>query len=269
MSKPVATHYEQELQEQRKAWLSKPSLQWIYQRWFHEIVQCLQDGSESKEATLQPVVEIGSGCGAFHEYYPNAIATDVIRGGPWIQELVDARALPWEEASVGNIVMIDCLHHLQRPIRFLQAAQKVLKKNGRLVLWEPAATPWACWFWKQFHHEPVDLDYDFAQAETECVENNTGEPDNPGFMYANMGTSHRLFHSYWKATAPFIPKLSLQRVQWSDLLAYPLTGGFGYRSYAPSSCIKLVHSLEHRLLIQPIARLMGLRMLVVLQKNAS
>jgi len=267
MPKQPATNYLDELRLQRSAWESKPSLRSVYHHWFATIVRQLQHDLERPDFVLQPVVELGSGCGSFQEYYPESIGTDVVDCGPWIKQIVDARSMPWEDNSIGNMVMIDCPHHLPRPIRFLRSVERVLKPGGRLLLWEPAATPFACWFWKRFHHEPVDLSYDFAKDESEVLAKGEGEPANPGFMYANMGTAHRLFASHRNDTFSLVPNLSIPFLKWSDFLAYPLTGGFSYRTYAPGWMIHWVQRLESKLLLSSLSRQVGLRMLIVLEKG--
>jgi len=260
MAKKIAENYLDELHMQRTIWQRKPGLRAVYHAWFKRIVANLSPN--------QPTMEVGAGCGSFHEYYPSSIATDVMQGGPWIDQIVDARELTWEADSIGNVVMIDCLHHLPRPIKFLESLRRVLKPGGRAILFEPAATPWACWFWKRFHHEPVDLNCNFIEDERAFVERGLGEPENPGFMYANMGTAQWLFQMHWAETRKFVPGLRLQELTFSDFLVYPLTGGFSYRSYAPRLAIPTLHAIE-RILLRPIlARWLGLRMMVVLEKSA-
>src|SRR6202030_1116309 len=100
-----------ELREQRKAWLRKPVLRSLYAHWYAECASCF--------APLRPVVEIGSGCGNFKEYYTDVVCTDVVRGGEWIDMVVDAQELPLAGERVGNLFVFDVLHHLRRPLDFL------------------------------------------------------------------------------------------------------------------------------------------------------
>ena len=60
----------------------------------------------------------------------------------------------------AGVVMLDVLHHLERPIEFLQEASRVLRPGGRLAMIEPAMTTLARRFYDRFHEEPVDMQAD-------------------------------------------------------------------------------------------------------------
>jgi len=148
-----------ELREQRKAWLRKPVLRSLYAHWYAECASCF--------APLTPVVEIGSGCGNFKEFYGDVVCTDLVRGGEWIDLVMDAQELPLAAGRVGNLFVIDVLHHLRRPLDFLLQAVAALKPGGRLILCEPALSTWSKFVYGRFHHEPMDISWDpFAPEET-------------------------------------------------------------------------------------------------------
>ena len=135
-----------------------------------------------------------------------------------------------------------------------------LQPGGRLVLLEPAITPWSRIVWRFCHHEPVDLNVDFFDRADEA------EPENSGFTYANMATAHLLFARQRRRLEQLIPGCHVRKVQWSDALLYPATGGFSYLSLLPSPVIAAAHPWEYRLMPQWLARWTGLRMLVVVEK---
>jgi SAM-dependent methyltransferase len=255
MAKSRCLDYAEELQQQIDAWQRKPGLRAVYEHWYQRLVDQL--------APLSPSIEIGAGCGNFKRFYPQVIATDVIRSGEWIDDVVDARQLPFDEDSVGNLILIDCLHHLPRPIHFLRQAERVLKPGGRLLLLEPAATPWARLVWRFCHHEPVDLSVDFLAEDT------TPEPTNPGFTYANMGTAQWLFARHWADVQPRVPRLQLSSCEFSDAWVYPATGGFSYFGLIPAGWTASCHRVEQRVLPRWLTPWLGLRLLVVLNKHGT
>jgi SAM-dependent methyltransferase len=253
MPKPILSDYADELRGQIAAWQRKPALRSVYQHWYGRIVAELSQH--------QPVVEIGSGCGNFKRFYPSAIATDVIQCGDWIDRVVDARQLPFAAESIGNFVLIDCLHHLPRPIAFLRDAIATLRPGGRIVLLEPAITPWSRLVWRLCHHEPVDLNVDFF------ADHDQPQPDNEGFTYANMATAHLLFVRQARRLEQTVPRCHVLKVQRSDALLYPATGGFSYLSLLPSAVISAAHPWEQKLTPQWLARWTALRMLIVIEKR--
>ncbi|MGE0759684.1 MAG: class I SAM-dependent methyltransferase [Pirellulaceae bacterium] len=253
MAKATFAHYADELQAQIAAWEHKPGLRAIYRRWYERIVAQL--------SPQEPTVEIGAGCGNFKRFYPRALATDVVRAGDWIDQIVDARNMPFADNSIGNFVLIDCLHHLPRPYAFLRQACRQLQPGGRLVLLEPAATPAARLVWWLCHHEPVRMNQDFVS------EDSLPEPENDGFTYANMATAQVLFVKRHAALAQHAAGLRLVQVEFSDFVAYPASGGFSYRSLVSGPWLDHWHRWEALLLPGWLARWIGLRLLIVLEKR--
>lgn len=252
MAKARHADYQQEIRDQISAWEAKRGLRAVYRHWYQRILE--------KLAELGPTIEVGAGCGNFKRFYPQAVATDLFANGAWIDLCADARELPFADGSIGNVVLIDCLHHLPRPIDFLLHAGKKLRPGGRIILLEPAATPWARLVWRFCHHEPVDIGVDFIAERSQEV------PENKGFTYANMGTAHVLFVKQRAAVAECLPELEIKSIEWSDFVVYPLTGGFSYLSLAPGRLLEPLHRWEEAFLPRTIRTLIGLRMLVVLER---
>ena len=70
-------------------------------------------------------LEIGGGSGNLKAFAPDVVSTDVL-AADWLDAACDAQRLPFADDSFDNIVMLDVLHHLQRPVRFFEAATRVL-----------------------------------------------------------------------------------------------------------------------------------------------
>ncbi len=253
MAKTPFDDYLREIQLQREIWHRKGVLRILYHHWYRKIVRSL--------APLSPVVELGSGCGNFKEFYPACIATDVVAGGPWIDRVMDAQKLSFGPAEVGNFVTMDVIHHLQRPLDFLRQAARATKPGGRLILCEPAATPAARLVYRN-HHEPLDVNWDLFGLD--------GQPplDDPGHTFANMGIGEILFWRQRQRTLEALPELRLVKAWKFAFLLYPLTGGYNYRSLVPQMGLEFAFRLED-ILLSPLANwLTGLRMIVVLEKRA-
>lgn len=246
--------YRKEILHQREAWERKAVLRELYQHWYARIVAAL--------APCRPVVEIGAGCGNFKAYFPECIATDTMRSGPWIDRVVDAHELPFQPEEVGNLVLFDCLHHLRRPLRFLQQAERVLKPGGRLLLCEPAMTPWARLVYGLCHHEPCDIHVDLFSAAPQPPE------AEPGHTFANAAIPELLLWRRRKQTLSYLPDMHWHSGVKFAFLLYPLTGGFNYRGLVPVTGFRQALLVEDALLRPFASWLTGLRMLVVLEKNA-
>jgi SAM-dependent methyltransferase len=247
--------YAKELAFQRSAWERKAALRLQYHHWYRMIVAAL--------APHEPVVEIGAGCGNFKAYYPSCVAVDVCRGGPWIDRVMDAQALDFRAGEVGNLVAVDVLHHLQRPLEFLRRAEGVLRPGGRLVLCEPAATPWARLVYGLAHHERLDLAWPLF-----ALDGTPPEPD-PGHTFANIATPEILFWRERSRTLSALPRLRLVVARKFGFLLYPLTGGFSYRCFVPALGLPGLLRVEDFLFSPFASWLTGLRMLMVFEKRDS
>jgi SAM-dependent methyltransferase len=253
MPKNTFDDYRTELIYQKTIWERKAILRLLYHHWYRDIVASL--------APYSPVIEIGSGCGNFKDYYPACVATDIISAGPWIDRVVDAHRLDFEPNSVGNLVAFDVIHHLQRPLGFLRQAEQALRPGGRLIICEPAITPWSRLVYGLFHHEPVDMSWDVFGLDSRPP-----EPD-PGHTFANAGIAELLFWKHRTRMLTQVPSLALRSAVKFGFLLYPLTGGFGYRAYLPRAGFDTALRIED-VVLRPFASwLTGLRMLVVLEKR--
>src|ERR1700737_355230 len=69
----------------------------------------------------------------------------------------DVHRVPFSDGLFSGVLMLDVLHHLERPIEFLNETARVLKPGGHLAMIEPAMTTVARRFYDHFHEEPVDM----------------------------------------------------------------------------------------------------------------
>jgi SAM-dependent methyltransferase len=200
-------------------------------------------------------VELGSGVGTFKEFRPATVATDILPS-PWADEVVDAQDLPYDDASVGNLVMIDVLHHLPSPSRFFAEATRVLRPGGRVVLLEPYCSPVSTPLYKRFHHERTDLSVDpFGD-----------QPLSSGIPFdSNQALATLVFWRQLDRFHEMYPTLHLRRRVRLAILAYPLSGGFTRRPLVPRALDRAVAWLEPHLAFA--APLLAFRCLVSLERS--
>lgn len=88
------------------------------------------------------IVELGSGGGFIKEIIPNAITSDILRL-PNIDKRFSALSMPFDKNSVDAFVMINVLHHMKNAKKFFSESNRCLKKNGKILMIEPANTLWS------------------------------------------------------------------------------------------------------------------------------
>jgi len=237
------------LRIQRDAWEHRRLLRWLYTGWYRQMIDELS-------AIKGPTVEVGCGIGTFKEIYPPAVATDVL-ATPWVDQLVDAQRLPYEESSVANLVMTDVLHHLPRPLRFISEAERVLRPGGRVVMLEPFCSPLSAPLYRAFHFEVTDLSADpFSEAPQSDENAFSSNQALPTLMFWRDADRFRALH----------PQLEIVRRKRFGWLIYPLSGGFTGRRLAPYALRGTLAAVERALggVAEPLA---AFRCLVVLEKR--
>jgi SAM-dependent methyltransferase len=252
LARAAIDDYLKEVLHQRAIWERKPVVRKMYQQRYEKVVRAL--------SPLRPVIEIGSGSGNFKEYFPEVIATDVFQSGPWIDRVLDAHDLDLAEGEAGNLVVFDCIHHLQRPLRFLRRAASALKAGGRLILCEPAITLWSRFIWTTFHHEPIDTEWDLFGLDALPP-----EPD-PGHTFANGGIPEILFWKQLAKTLELLPTLRMVEASKFGFVLCPATRGFSDSSLVPNFGFSTLLKLEEALTRPFSRRLTGMHMLIVLEK---
>jgi SAM-dependent methyltransferase len=238
------------LQEHRKIWQSKKILRQVYGGWYKQIVADLKPGSGQ-------TLEVASGIGNFKEFHPQVIASDI----EWHDRLdlkCDAHCLPFGDETLANVVMIDGLHHLADPIRFIGEADRVLEPGGRLLLLEPYPTPFSLLIYRLFHHEPFDFSVDyFATGHRER---------SPVFRGGNQAAAYLIFHKQRRRFLDmFSNSLRIVKTRRLSCLAYPLSGGFSRRSLLPAVSFPFMQVVEA--LLSPLRFLLAFRCYVVLEKK--
>ncbi|MBF0355151.1 MAG: class I SAM-dependent methyltransferase [Alphaproteobacteria bacterium] len=228
-------------------WRRKPALRAVYSDFFSRIARMCRPGNS---------LELGSGVASMKDVVPNLVASD-LQACELANVALDAHYLPFQDDSFDNIVMIDVLHHLAFPLRFLSEAQRCLRPQGRLVILEPAMTPFARFVYGLFHAEHFDEKVDLFSGHALSSEKDPYD--------ANMAIPSLLFSSNLRQTLSSYPELKLVRRQWFSFLVYPLTGGFQRWCLMPTFVVPWLLKLEAPF-ERTLGRYLGLRMFIVLEK---
>ena len=236
------------LDEHQRIWLKKPSLRLVYQYYYD-----LAFSNSIPGRTL----EIGAGSGSLRHCGFEVISTDIVHTSN-VDVVSDAHALPFTNSSVNNIVAVDVFHHLQRPIRFLNEANRLLQPGGRLLLIEPAITILSRPFWKLFHSEPFDMNVDVL------ADGQLSRKRNP--FDANQALGTVLATKDRKRLPNHVPGLHISKIQWTGSIAYPLSGGFRKWCFLPKIMVKPILHLES-VIDKYFGRFVAFRLLLVITKD--
>ncbi|MBT6276295.1 MAG: class I SAM-dependent methyltransferase [Chromatiales bacterium] len=234
--------------EHRQRWQAKPVLRAVYEDYFKRMLDACAVGS---------ILEIGGGSGGLAQFDDRVLSSD-LGWTPWLDFVADAAKLPIADSSIGNIAMLDVLHHIAAPADFFAEAARVLLPGGRLIMIEPAITLVSAPFYRWVHPEPVDM-----QADPLAPHKGT----EPRDLYdGNQAVATTLFGrrlSHWQTR---YPQLRLLRRQHLSVACYPLSGGYRPWSLIPARAAPFLLAAERA--IEPwIGRWTGFRVLVVVERT--
>ena len=196
-------------------------------------------------------VELGSGGGFLKEIAPGVTTSDVVEL-PGVDLCFSASDMPFDDASLQGIFMLNCFHHLPRPAEALLEFQRALAPGGRVLMTEPANTAWARFVYTHFHHELFD-----PNAEWELE--GTGRLSS-----ANDALPWIVFVRDLRRMQATAPALEVMRVEYHTPLRYLLSGGLSFRQLAPSWSYGAVSFAER--LASPLNRHIGMFMTVELRR---
>lgn len=236
------------LETSRKKWDESSSLRCYYKSVFDQLLSIRKKG---------PTLELGSGCAFIKDVDPTIVTSDV-KPTPYADCVVDAYSIENLSKTWSNIIAIDVLHHLTKPLVFFKSASRCLEQGGKIILCEPAATMWGRVFYSACHHEPCrPSDY---LPPFEFAAEDKG-------LFANMGAGRSLFETFKNLTMTKLSRagLRLEKLAYRDIIGYPLTGGLSKPSLVNKFLLKLILRIENKA-PQPILKYVGLRMIVELKK---
>jgi SAM-dependent methyltransferase len=237
------------LEDYRAIWLAKPALRAVYEDCYRRILAASAAGGR--------MLEIGGGIGNLKAHRPGIISAD-IQLAPWLDLVADAHRLPFASASLRNIVLFDVLHHLERPLRFLEEAARTLEPGGRIVVCEPAMTPVGFLFYRFLHPEPVRLEED-PLASGPLSRDRDPYDSNQAIPWLLFGRERGRLES-------LLPQLRVVERRLFSFFAYPLSGGFRRWSALPAPLASPLQRLERGIepFLGPVA---AFRMLGVIERR--
>jgi len=235
------------LSQHKKIWKKKPLLRYLYHQWWQMIKADLVKGK---------TIEIGSGIGAIKEKIPDLITSD-IQSHNWLDMRFDAHKIPFKKKELANIIIIDTLHHLSNPIKFLSEAARVLKPGGKLIILEPYPSFISRIVYRLFHPEPFIMNIDYYAKNTIKIK-------HP--WKANQAIAYLIFFKHRKKFNQLLGKQwQVIKKQHISLLLYPLSGGFDHKQLIPNFLLPLILLLEKTLM--PFRSLLAFRCYLVLKKR--
>lgn len=195
--------------------LERPLLKRCYDDWYGRML-----ADVSSVPVPGALVELGSGGSYLKDLEPAIITSDVVDGVA--DRVIDARQLPFPDASLRALLLTHVLHHIPDLEAFFREAQRALVPGGVISMIEVAHTPFARFFFKNFHHEPY-LDglreWSFGQQDS--------------MMDSNQALSWMVFVRDRARFESLFPGLTIETCAFTPWFTYLTSGGVTMRDIIP------------------------------------
>ena len=205
----------------------------IYHEWYQAIGAALPSGK-------RPILELGSGPGFLKGVIPGLITSEVFY--PTDMDVVlDGQQLPFKSQTLRGIVMINVLHHLPQPRKFLSEASRCIDTGGVIIMIEPWSTPWSRFIYRRFHEEPF-----YPDATTWEF------PSSGPLSDANDALPWIIFARDRSQFEQEFPEWHIRKIEPSMPFRYLLSGGVSLVSLNPAWTYGLWQRLEK--LLKPLMK---------------
>jgi SAM-dependent methyltransferase len=189
------------------------------------------------------LLELGSGGSCLKDLEPDFITSDVVPGVA--ERVIDARQLPFADASLKAIALTHVLHHIPDVEAFFHEAERALVPGGVVTMIEVAHTPLARFFFRNFHPEP----YIDSRSEW-CF----GQQDS--MMDSNQALAWMVFVRDRERFELLFPGLVIEEFSFTPWFTYLISGGVTMRDFIPHMLVPVLSGFEW--LLTPFRRIFAL-----------
>ena len=233
----------------RKIYKKKELIKIIYNNYYINIKKYIYISNKK-------ILELGSGGGNIKKVIKKCITSDQFKKEN-IDRIENIYKINFKKNSISNIILIDVFHHLQFPSLALKEIHRVLIKNGRIIMMEPAMGLIPRIIYKIFHYEPneFNLKIDWNNIPKKIPSSNK--------YFAAQSMPWRAF---------FLKELNLRSKYKIKLIrpfsdfAFLLSGGYSYKAFYPKFLYPFIKLIDKILTCISITTFSA-RMLIVLEKN--
>lgn len=242
---------EEFLELHRQILMEKPMMHDVFAEFYKT---CMDTDARYFSGTGKQI-EIGAGVSFFKKLYPAILATD-IKKADYLDMVVDALNMPFDDGSVRGIYGINCFHHFPNPDQFFKELQRVLCPGGGCVLIDPYHGALASVF-----YENVFDTEGFDKMQKEWSNESLGV-----MMGANQALTYVVFQRDLERFNSTYPGLEVV-IQYplKNYIRYLLSGGLNFRQLLPSFMSPLLKFIEF--ILSPLSRILGLHHVVVIRKR--
>jgi len=152
---------------------------------------------------------------------------------PTVDMQFSAEEMPFKNNELDGIFMVNVLHHIPHPYMFFKEAERILIPGGKIIMVEPANTPFSKFIYQNLHHEPFD-----PKGGWDFVSSGPLSLSNQYKPYIYMIRDRKKFETEF-------PSLQIESIKIHTPLTYTLSGGVSHRCFVPQWSFGFWKALEN------------------------
>jgi len=234
----------------RKTYQNKDLIKIIYNNYYKKIKENIYTSNKKK------ILELGSGGGNIKKVIQNCITSDQFKNEN-IDRIENIYNINFKKNSISNIILIDVFHHLQFPGLALKEIHRVLIKNGRIIMVEPAMGFIPRTIYKIFHYEPNGFDLKINWNDT---------PKRIPSLNQYFAAQSLPWRAFFLKELNLRSKYKIKLIKPFSDFAFLLSGGYSYKAFYPKFLYSLIKLID-KILTSISIKIFSARMLIVLEKN--
>ena len=234
----------------RKIYQNKELIKIIYSNYYKKIKKNIYVSDKKK------TLELGSGGGNIKKVIKECITSDQFKNEN-IDRIENIYKINFKKNSISNIILIDVFHHLQFPGLALKEIHRVLIKNGRIIMVEPAMGFIPRIIYKIFHYEPNGFNLKINW-------NNT--PKRIPSLSQYFAAQSLPWRAFFLKELNLRSKYKIKLIKPFSDFAFLLSGGYSYKAFYPKFLYSLIKLID-KILTSISIKIFSARMLIVLEKN--
>jgi SAM-dependent methyltransferase len=205
--------------------------------WYRELYR--DQFKELSNPTELSILEIGSGTSPLKQFFPNVVTSDVLHLD-YLDLVFDCHEINKldviKDNSLDVITLTNVLHHLKKPIAFLNRAASKLKSGGKVIATEPFFSVISTVIFNYLHHEAVDL---------RISEPELGDVQGP-LASANIALPWLIFfqNAEWLQRLKDNFDLTTFSAKPFSALSYMVTGGISHRLPVPRFLYRMLFPVD-------------------------
>ena len=208
-------------------------------------------------------IEFGSGAG-FAKYYiksKNFKMSDLSEDHHLDFKKVDAQSTDFKDESFNFVIASNMIHHIPYPIKFFREMNRILKKNGKLIIFESYCSIFFQLATIVMKHEGFDFTKDvWNESDPKSEEKNA--------WAGNIAVPHLLFddkQTFKKKLGNFF---SIEHEEITECLIFLNSGGVTSKTFhipLPFIILKILNFID-KILVKILPSVFGMGRRIVLKK---